>query len=115
VPSTLTNEAHRVFRLSEFGGGWGSAGVLRTHEFTLMPPRNGFFSVHASLSRAGGGGEAAIGLTEFVDQNGQTVIAPNEAEWVPLALTESGVFTAAALARGAAMTGSIRIQAWEFV
>ena len=111
--STLVLENHWTWRLYQYGGGYGAPPNLRVHEFNLAPDPNGFFSIHASLSRASGGGEAAIGITEFTDSRGQTVVAANETEWVPLALTTSGRFTVAAMAKGASMTGSIRIQVWR--
>jgi hypothetical protein len=99
--------------LFQFGGGYGAPPNTRTQDFHLLMGQNNFITIHAALTRAAGGGDAAIGIIEFVDVRGNTQTAANEADWFPIAASRSGRFTVAAMALGAAMTGSVRIQLWE--
>jgi hypothetical protein len=82
----------------QFGGGYDTPGLTATREFQIVP---GGIVAHVGLSRVGGG-EAAVGISEYSDESGLHTFA-NEALWETAMYAKTGHFVISAyVARGVA-------------
>jgi hypothetical protein len=112
--ATLVGERTTTFRFSQFGGGYGHPGLKQTHPHNLVPVENGFTSIHCSLARAAGGGDAAVGIMAGVHNERGEFFIESWADWPAVLYTQAPRFTLAAFAKGAALTAICRIQFWQW-